>query len=80
MNPHPHMNQTDQTEIGASRPILFLSARLLDIRSSSAGVAICGPGENVKGLPGQPPAGGSHTQNQDHSPSPGNPTGGNYSI
>ena len=70
------MHLHPQSEIGASRPIHFLSERLLSLRSAATGVALCGPGENAQDAPGQPANDGLHAQNQGH----GDPGGGCYSI
>ncbi len=44
MHPHP---STNQSNAGANRPILFISARLLNVQSPTVGIAICGPGKNA---------------------------------
>ncbi len=70
------MHLHPQSEIGASRPIHFLSARLLSLRSSTLGLALCGPGEKAPDAPGKPAGDSLHAQNQGQ----GDPAGGFYSI
>ena len=52
MNPHPHL---DPSDVGVSRPIHFISEKLLDPRPAPLGIAICGPDKKAGDPSGQPP-------------------------
>ena len=47
MNPNSH---NDQSDTGASRPIHFISARLLGVQTPSLGIAICEPCKTTDNL------------------------------
>ncbi len=47
MNPNSH---NDQSDTGASRPIHFISARLLGVQTPSLGIAICEPCKTAENL------------------------------
>jgi hypothetical protein len=77
MNLPPH---TVQSNVGTSRPILFLSAWLLGNRPPSMGILLCGPGENADGVSGQPPFGSTHSPNENDNKPPGTSAGDTFSI
>jgi hypothetical protein len=64
MHPNSH---ADQSNAGASRTMLYISARLLGIQSPSLRTAIRGPCENADYVPGQLPFGSMRPPNKtDH--------------
>jgi len=66
MQPNPH---TDQFNTGTSRPMLFVSARLLGIQPPSLRIAICEIADNA---PGQLPFGSMRSPSKAGNESPGN--------
>jgi hypothetical protein len=63
----------NQSNVGAGRSVLFISARFLSTGSFPVGIALCGPGKNTDDVPGPPPLGGPYSQKTDNTEAPGNP-------